>query len=149
MDDYHGSFAQVVDACVGYVRLHNLFPAQEIPCIKTLYTLLWKGEIPLTLFELPKVLSRRTRNKPRIPKRFSGKSIDLRPKEVAERTTFVHWDSDTVIKRKRKGNEQGMAALLVMIKNSFYIRLTIYTMVPFALYGSIKILTTDPFFKAF
>lgn len=92
------------DACVGYARLHGLFPNQKVPCTKTLYNLLWRGELPLTLFELPEVLRRRQHGKPRISKRLNGKSIDLRPSQADERTVFGHWESDTVIGRKRKGD---------------------------------------------
>lgn len=91
------------DACVGYARVHNLFPSEEIPCTKTLYNLLWSGELPITLFELPEILGRRQHGKPRVLKRLNGKSIDERPAEVAERTLFGHWESDTVLGRKRKG----------------------------------------------
>ena len=68
-----------------------------------MYNLLWNGELAITLFDLPEVLSRRARSKPRVPKRSSGKSIDLRPAEVSSRTTFGHWESDTVLGKKGKG----------------------------------------------
>ena len=90
------------DTCVGRARLHNLFLYHTIPCTKALYNLLWTGELPLTLFELPEVLSRRKQGKARISKRLNGISIDLRPAEVDERTQFGHWESDTVIGRKKK-----------------------------------------------
>ena len=80
------------DTCVGYAGLHKLFPAQ-----KNLYTLLRNGELALILFELPEVLSIYTLNKPRIPKGFNEKRIDLCPKEVDKPTTFGHRESDTVI----------------------------------------------------
>ena len=62
-----------------------------------LANLLWSGDLPITLFQLPEVLSRRQHGKPRISKRLRGKSIDLRPAEVAERIQFEHWESDTVL----------------------------------------------------
>ena len=68
-----------------------------------LANLLWSGDLPITLFQLPEVLSRRQHGKPRISKRLHGKSIDLRPAEVAERIQFEHWESDTVLGRKKKG----------------------------------------------
>lgn len=91
------------DTCVGRARAQNLFPINTIPCTKTLYNLLWSGKLPITLFELPEVLSRRQHGKPRISKRINGKIIDLRPSEVNERTKFGHWEADTVIGRKKKG----------------------------------------------
>ncbi len=91
------------DTCVGRARQIKLFPEYEIPCTKTLYRLLWNGELPLTLFELPEVLTRRKRGIPRISKRKNGKGIELRPQEVLARDTFGHWESDTVLGRKHKG----------------------------------------------
>lgn len=91
------------DTCVGRARRLNLFPAATIPCTKTLYNWLWSGRLPLTLFELPEVLSRRRRGKPRISKRMNGKSIDERPAIIWERTQFGHWESDTVLGKKKKG----------------------------------------------
>jgi transposase, IS30 family len=91
------------DTCVGRARRLNLFPAATIPCAKTLYNWLWSGRLPLTLFELPEVLSRRQHGKPRISKRLNGKSIDDRPAIVSERTQFGHWESDTVLGKKEKG----------------------------------------------
>lgn len=92
-----------LDVCVGYARVNNLFPTEIIPCTKTLYNLLWKGELSLTLFELPEILGRRKYGKPRVFKRLNGKSLEERSSEVDERTTFGHWESDTVLGRKKKG----------------------------------------------
>lgn len=91
------------DACVGRARRVQRFPAHEIPCTKTLYNLLWRGELPLTLFDLPEVLSRNYRRKPRLSKRISGISVEERPSEVTDRNTFGHWEADTVLGRKRNG----------------------------------------------
>lgn len=91
------------DSCVGRAKESNLFQVEKIPCTKTLYNLLWNGELPISLFELPEVLGRRQHGKPRIPKRSSGKSIDQRPGEVEGCNTFGHWDSDTVLGKKKKG----------------------------------------------
>ena len=93
------------DSCVGRARRLNLFPAATIPCAKTLYTWLWSGRLPLTLFELPEVLGRRRRGEPRIPKRLNGKSIDERPAIISERTQFGHCESDTVLGKLRHTSE--------------------------------------------
>ncbi len=99
MRDYKWSF----DACVGHAKLLSNFKDHVIPSTKTLYNLLWKGELPLTLFELPEVLSRRPKGKPRLHKRTYENSIEARPKEVDERIVFGHWESDTVLGLKKKG----------------------------------------------
>lgn len=91
------------DTCVGRARREQLFPACEIPCTKTLYNLLWAGELPITLFELPEVLSRRSPRKPKLSKRILRRSINKRPPEVMGRNTFGHWEADTVLGRKRNG----------------------------------------------
>lgn len=46
-----------------------------------------------------KRFERKTREKPRIPERIS---IQARPEEIGERTTFGHWESDSVIYQKQK-----------------------------------------------
>ena len=92
-----------LDACVGYARRNQLFPAETIPCTKTLYNLIRKGELTLSLFDLPEALSRRKKGKPRVSKRLNGTSIEDRPDEVAQRNTFGHWESDTVLGKKKKG----------------------------------------------
>lgn len=91
------------DTCVGGARQEYPFPAHDIPCTKTLYNLLWKEVLPVAQFDLPEVLSRRSHRKPRLSKRIPGKSIDERPPEVITRNTFGHWQSDTVLERKKSG----------------------------------------------
>lgn len=46
---------------------------------------------------------RRQRGKLRVSKRLNDKSIDFRPAQVTERIQFEHWESDTMLGRKRKG----------------------------------------------
>ena len=45
----------------------------------------------------------RKRKNPCIHKRICGKSIDERPAKAAAWDTFGHWESDTVVGRKRAG----------------------------------------------
>ena len=92
-----------LDTCVGRAKLKRRFPTSTIPSTKTLYNLLWNGELPLTLFDVPEALNRRQRGKPRISKCLDGKSIDERPVEVVQRTIFGHWESNTVLGKKKKG----------------------------------------------
>ncbi|MGL5253548.1 MAG: IS30 family transposase [Brevinema sp.] len=106
------------DICVGRAKLLGLFPAETIPCAKTLYNQLWRGDLVISLFDLPEVLSRRKRGKPRIPKRLNGKSIDLRSPEVAQRIQFGHWESDTVVGKKKKG-EPATFTIVEMLTGDF------------------------------
>ena len=92
-----------IDVCVGYARRNGMFPQEHIPCTKTLYNLVWKGNLPVSLFDLPEALSRHSHKQQRINKRMHGKSIDERPEEVNQRNTFGHWESDTVVGKKKCG----------------------------------------------
>ncbi|WP_317854549.1 IS30 family transposase [Chakrabartyella piscis] len=111
------------DSCVGRARLLGLFPPDTIPCTKTLYNRLRSGELPLSLFDLPEILTRRPQGKPRISKRLYGKSIEERPLEVVLRNTFGHWESDTVLGQKKKGE----AAVFSIVERltGYYITLRI------------------------
>ena len=111
------------DTCVGWARRHKQFPTEQIPCTKTLYNLLWRGELPITLFELPEILERKQHGKPRISKHLNGKSIENRPDEVNHRNTFGHWESDTVLGRKCKG--EGAAFTIVERLTGCYFMLRI------------------------
>ena len=65
-----------LDACVGYARLHQLFPREAMVCTKTLYNMLWNGKLPLTVFEVPRVLGRKQHRKwNRKNKRMLGRSV--------------------------------------------------------------------------
>lgn len=66
--------------------------------------MLWNGELPISLFDLPEVLKRRKYGKPCISKRLNGKIIDERQRETDDRNTFGNCDSDTVVGRKKKVN---------------------------------------------
>ncbi|WP_243642185.1 helix-turn-helix domain-containing protein [Pectinatus cerevisiiphilus] len=52
-----------LDMCVGYAKLHQVFAAEQIPCTKTLYNMLWAGKLPLTLFDVPHALSHKQHRK--------------------------------------------------------------------------------------
>ena len=106
------------DTCVGIARRLKLFPVATIPCTKTLYNQLWSGALPMSLFDLPEVLSRRRHGKPRIPKRLNGKSIEERPPVVSERTQFGHWESDTVLGKKKKG-EPAVFTIVEMVTGHY------------------------------
>lgn len=106
-----------LDACVGYARRHKLFKDSEMVCTKTLYNELWKGNLPISLFEVPVALKRR-RNKHNISLRKPprGRSIDERPEISSE--DFGHWEGDTII-GKKKGKEAVILTLLEKKTNNF------------------------------
>ncbi len=108
-----------LDACVGYARLHCNFAASEMVCTKTLYNEMSTGKLPLSLFELPRILKRKQCNKNiRKHKRLRGRSIDERPNIVDLRTEFGHWEADTVIGRK-SGKEAAILTLVERVTNQY------------------------------
>lgn len=81
-------------------------------CVSTLYSYITKGVfLSLTNADLPEKPKRKRpyRTVKKTGKRQNGKSIDKRPEEVDQRTTFGHWEGDTVYSKK-----DGSKALLVL-----------------------------------
>lgn len=108
-----------LDACVGYARLHRLFKEEEMVCTKTLYNELEKGNLPLSIFEVPEVLKRkRSKGKCRINKRPKGRSIDERPSVVDDRVEPGHWEADTVVGR-RNGKEAVVLSLIERVTDNY------------------------------
>ncbi len=59
--------------------------------------MLHKGKLPLSLFDVPRVLKRKHRRKwVRKNKRMKGRSIDERP-DSCFKTEIGHWEFDTVV----------------------------------------------------
>ena len=90
---------------------------EDAVCAKTIYNHIDKGEIPGVSNET--LWEKRTRGKThkslrRQAKRGTplGRSIGDRPKEVANRETYGHWEIDLVV----SGKGQGSAALLTLIE---------------------------------
>jgi len=89
------------DAVVGSCKKDPKWKDTPIVCTKTLYSYIDQGflavrNIDLTLKLRLKPKSRRVRQN----KRIMGLSIDQRPAEVKQRTTFGHWEIDTVVGKK-------------------------------------------------
>ena len=93
------------DAVIGFIKKNNLKFKTSI-CTTTLYSYIDKG---LFLHITNKHLHNRSKdkqkkNKVRITKRVSkGNSIEQRPESVLTREEFGHWEYDTVIGKKKKG----------------------------------------------
>jgi len=109
------------DIIVGRVIKDGLFDAHERVCAKTLYAYIDAGLIELNNMDLWLKLQRNTKPKRvRENKRNLGKSIEERPSEINDRTTFGHWEIDTIVGKKTKDQP----VLLTMTE-----RLTRYTLV--------------------
>lgn len=108
-----------LDMCVGYAKLHQVFAAEQIPCTKTLYNMLWASKLPLTLFDVPHALSHKQHRKwNRKNKRILGRSIDERPDVVAAHEEFGHWEADTVVGR-RQGRESVVFTMVECITDHY------------------------------
>ncbi len=108
-----------LDACVGNARLNSIFEPSEMVCTKTLYNALASGKLPLSVFEVPRVLSHK-KNSNKTPKnrRHLGRSIDERPSIVDELTEVGHWEADTVVGKKCKG-ESVVFSLVERVTNKY------------------------------
>lgn len=99
------------DTIVGYVKKHQLFPDEDIPCASTLYRY-----IDCCLMNTRNIdLSLKTRRKPTIKRKREnktklGNSIEQRPDCVAKRERFGDWEIDTVIGVK-SGKDQALLTL--------------------------------------
>lgn len=113
-----------LDTCVGYARRHNIFNAEQIPCTKTLYNMLWDGKLPLSLFDVPQALSRKQHRKwTHKNKRIRGRSIDERPIIAEAGTEIGHWEVDTVIGRRRGHEAVIFTAVEKVTRNYIAIRI--------------------------
>lgn len=92
-------------------------------CTTTLYSYIDKGVfLNLTNKNLPlKRGKKREYNKVEQKRAPKGKSIEARPKEVAERNTFGHWEMDTV-KGKRGGERSCLLVLTERLTREEIIR---------------------------
>ena len=113
-----------IDACVGYARKNNMFPKEQIPCTKTLYNELWRGNLPISVFDVPEALGRsHKKNRVQKNRRNFGRSIDERPEIAANRSEVGHWEIDTVVGHKA-GRESVVLTLAEKVTD-YYIALKI------------------------
>lgn len=113
-----------LDSCVGYAKRQGLFPEDTMVCTKTLYNALWRGELPLSLTDMPDVLKRKNHEKKsRENKRIYGTSIEERPVIAGQRTETGHWEGDTVV--GNRAGKESVVLTLVEKKTRHYIALLI------------------------
>lgn len=95
-----------LDACYGYATKNKLFQRTEMVCTKTLYNYVDAGLLRVKTFDLP--VKVRLNTKPKRTKAHKiklGRSISERPLHIEARQEFGHWEIDTVIGSKSKGDK--------------------------------------------
>lgn len=92
-------------AVIGEIAVKGLQFKTSV-CVSTLYSYIDKGVfLHLTNKDLPVKRNKKARKnrKVRAARRPKGDSIEKRPAEVAERSSFGHWEMDCVIGKREKG----------------------------------------------
>ncbi|WP_152569061.1 IS30 family transposase [Streptococcus phocae] len=96
-----------VDTFVYAYKLEH--PEEIVPSTKTLYTYIHQGLVAIKPIDLPKVVRIRKRSKTRpSTKKHLGISIEKRPANINDRSTFGHWEIDSVLGLKTAGEPSVM-----------------------------------------
>lgn len=116
--DFFSALQKALKPSKGELRIHSVDtfthqyqkdnPDKRVPCTKTVYNLIDRGELDVRNIDLPRKTSLRPRRKkPTEPhgtnKRKLGRSIEERDPAVLTREAFGHWELDLVIGKKNKG----------------------------------------------
>ncbi|WP_172793792.1 IS30 family transposase [Streptococcus halotolerans] len=73
-------------------------PEEVVPSTKTLYNYIHQGLLDIKPIDLPKVVRIRKKTKSRpSTKKYLGTSIEKRPDDINDRSTFGHWEIDSVL----------------------------------------------------
>jgi len=91
-----------VDAAIGYAKVNNLFPGQQM-CTKTFYNWIEDRLVKVRNIDLLLKVRRRPKRLRRERKRHLGKSIEERPGIVETRKEFGHWEGDGIVGKRHKG----------------------------------------------
>jgi IS30 family transposase len=93
-----------VDSIYGRACLEGTFHPDEMVCTKTLYNYIDIGLMNIKNIDLPQKVKRSTKaRRTRKHKKVYGKSISQRPEQANDRSEFGHWEIDSVIGKKTKG----------------------------------------------
>jgi IS30 family transposase len=93
-----------VDSIYGRACLEGIFHPDEMVCTKTLYNYIDIGLMNIKNIDLPQKVKRSTKaRRMRKHKKVYGMSISQRPEQANDRSEFGHWEIDSVIGRKTKG----------------------------------------------
>ena len=111
------------DACVGEAIKSGKYTRNEIVCTKTLYNYIDLGLLPIKNIHLPEKTKRNAKSaKIHERKRNLGRSIDERPEEISLREEFGHWEIDSVIGSKDRGEPVVMTMLERKTRDSLFIK---------------------------
>jgi IS30 family transposase len=93
-----------IDSICGVARLRELFDKDKMVCTKTLYNYINLGLLGIANIDLPLKVKRSTKAKRiRKHKKVLGRSISERSEGINDRSEFGHWEIDSVIGKKTKG----------------------------------------------
>jgi len=84
------------DAAIGYAKVNNFFPGQEIST-KTFYNWIDDGLVKIKNIDLLLKVRRKPRSPRKERKKVLGKSIEERPAAVETREEFGHWEGDGIV----------------------------------------------------
>jgi len=104
VEDEFASKVHSIDAICGAAKLNKVFHPSEMVSTKTIYNYIDAGLMDLKNIDLPLKVKRSTkRNRVRKHKKILGTSISERPDYINDRSDFGHWEIDSVIGKKTKG----------------------------------------------
>src|SRR5699024_3674473 len=107
---------------VGQAKDLELFSPEDMVCTNTLYRYIDSGMLETRNIDLTLKMSRKPHNTcARVNKRIFGKSIDERPAEINDRSTFGHWEIDCVLLKKTK--ERVLLTLVERVSRQSVIRI--------------------------
>lgn len=109
-----------VDTFVHVYRLEH--PEEIIPSTKTLYNYIHQGLLDIKPIDLPKAVRIRKQKKIRpSTKKHLGVSIEERPEDINDRSTFGHWEIDSVLGLKTAGEP----SILTLVERQTRFALTV------------------------
>ncbi|MEK5478132.1 IS30 family transposase [Paenibacillus sp. FSL R5-0407] len=88
-------------------------------CFKTIYRWLYDGKLTVSETEVLRHKGKRRKPMETRGRFLVGTSIHQRPKEVRKRTTFGHWELDTVV--SSRGQSKACAATFIERKTRLYL----------------------------
>lgn len=97
------------------------FERDKTVCTKTIYNYIDLGLLPIKNIDLPEKTKRNTKSaKVHERRRNLGRSIDERPEEISLREEFGHWEIDSVIGSKDRGEPVVMTLLERKTRDSLF-----------------------------